>query len=38
MEKDAIEEAAGLWEDTDESGADYERRIRKGWRKSREPY
>ncbi len=33
MEKNAIVEAAGLWNKTKETGIDYEKKIRKGWGK-----
>lgn len=34
-DKNVIINAAGLWSDLKESGQEYERKIRKGWRKRR---
>ncbi len=33
MEKDPVMAAAGIWKGMKETGVEYERRIRKGWRK-----
>ena len=33
IDEDAIAAAAGLWKDTGETGAEYERRIRRVWAK-----
>ncbi|HLC72845.1 MAG TPA: AbrB/MazE/SpoVT family DNA-binding domain-containing protein [Candidatus Nanoarchaeia archaeon] len=33
MNKDSIRLAAGLWSKTKESGVEYERRVRAGWKK-----
>lgn len=33
MDKKIITDAAGLWSDLEETGIEYERRVRKGWKK-----
>lgn len=33
VSKDVIKEAAGLWSGLKETGVEYERRLRKGWKK-----
>jgi len=33
--KDSLRAAAGLWSDMNETGIEYERRLRKGWNKRR---
>ncbi|MBI2669360.1 AbrB/MazE/SpoVT family DNA-binding domain-containing protein [Candidatus Woesearchaeota archaeon] len=33
MDKKVISDAAGLWSDLKETGLQYEKRLRKGWRK-----
>ncbi len=33
MKKGIIEKAAGLWKNLDETGVEYERRLRKKWKK-----
>jgi len=33
IEEDAVAAAAGLWKDTEETGAEYERRMRHAWTK-----
>ncbi len=33
MDKKVISDAAGLWSDLTETGAEYERKLRKGWQK-----